>query len=131
MHLIFTIPGRPFPHLRGEAFAPLYINIYEVPGTLEWHFTAFHEIAHHVLGHAEIWPSQPTWQREYEADLYALERMAELYCEETVYSMEQQCKEQLRPSLQTYLDCGITQHGEVDAAVWAGVPLDLDFVMQH
>jgi len=79
-----------------------------------------HELAHHALRHTTVWTSLPGWHREYAAEREALRFLALIYDGETMARLERQAKEYVRPFIQSFINAGISNHGEVPAGIWAG-----------
>lgn len=128
MRKVFTIPGRPFPPIQAMAFSEGFINIYAERGTQEWLFLLFHECAHHILKHQpRVAPA--TWVEEYEADRLALDLLALFVPYEEYWPWEQIVKDRFRSILEEWVEAGITQHGEVEAAVWCGASVTLELVL--
>lgn len=79
-----------------------------------------HEIGHHVLGHTTTWTSLPAWQNELAAERFAIKMLSPLCSRDEIAAAEDRSRDYLRPMIQEFLDWGITNHGEVDAGIWAG-----------
>ena len=120
---VMVLPPRS-PAVQGEAWYIGHrrcINIHGLHRSPEWARVLMHEVGHHVTwGRDGGSVFQPTWRYEYQAELFALHELAAYYDEPTMYRLEQQSKDYLRPAIQRMLDADIWTHGEVDAGMWAG-----------
>jgi hypothetical protein len=98
------------------------------PGTLRACRVLLHEFAHHALGHVGVSSTRPTHMEEFEAEIFALKVLENYLDVDTHYALEQQSREYIRGPVQEWLDFGITQHGEVEAGVWAGCDIPWNLV---
>lgn len=133
---VFVIPGPPLGSA-GQAYcAPVagsdpesvtrHINIMGSVHSPLWLYILLHEVAHHELGHTQTYSSTPAWVDEYEADLWALERIKVL--QPYAYRRcEQAAKKNVRWHLQGMINAGSVYHVDLEVADWAGcnVPVSL------
>ena len=121
---VFTIPGPCGFKILGKAFFQepdrQLITIFWPRDCVFWDYLLFHEAAHHQHLHTRQWSSQPAWAQEFEADMTALDLLTQFHDYPTFYRFQEIVRERFRALLETWIDLGITQHGELDAAIWAG-----------
>lgn len=120
---LFVLPGDLPNEPLGRAYMKdgrPHIDVFTGATGVRLSHVMAHELAHHDLGHTQGWSSLPTWRAEYEAEMAAIEMMAPWMSYEEMAGLEDDARLFLRPILQAWIDDGITAHGEMDAAVWAG-----------
>ena len=127
---VFIVPGICFPDLWGQASYEMpnhrVVNVFHpTDDPVFCDYLLLHEVAHHLLCHTVRWTSEPTWYQEWVADMKALDLLAFFHDVETVLAIRERLRDRFRPLLEDWIEAGITQHGEIDAAIWAGVQLDL------
>ena len=131
---VFVVPGGAGLDTAGMAWLSgagdtHHVNVFADPRTPYGMFILLHEVAHHELGHTRYVTSRPHWLEEYQASRHALDRLDRKYDEVAVFPIRETVRERTRRLVQPFLDCGIYQHGEIDAAVWAGADIPVDVAL--
>lgn len=124
---VFIVPFEVSPPLSGIAWRDDgigYINIFVDVNTPWGAYVLAHEIAHHEKGHTRgRKPYTPRWVWEFEADLGAFEIMDAHFEYEETYGVRELAREHMRVGIEPILEDMIYQHGEIEIAIWSGLPI--------
>jgi hypothetical protein len=121
---VFVIPRLGLPEGSAWWSGRRYINIIGEGRDLDVARVAAHELAHHSLQHTTQWTSQPRWQQEMQAELLMLEFLSGFVTAAELTDLKEEARSYLRPMIQSFLDAGIVNHGEIEAGEWAGCVID-------